>query len=133
MQKDMLWTGSVETRATTMRDPSGRKNKAILGATVSRLAEGRLPKKGPVAWGLKIEDRLTVEPNTKVWGSLGFMRTKVRLCRWDVAYKAWRLSHMGHGSWIVVWEAERGSLFMAHGHGSWIVVWEAKCGSWSPK
>jgi len=80
MQEDALLTATAETRVVTLRDKlSGRKNKAVAGACVSRLAEKRNPTKGPIALGAKLENRFTIEPNSKVWGSVGMMTTKVKV------------------------------------------------------
>lgn len=79
MGPDTLWTHTTEMRWTNMRDGGeGRKNKVVGGVLVSRLAEGRVPLSGPMAYGFKIEDRFWLDPSSKFWGSLAMVTSQVR-------------------------------------------------------
>lgn len=51
----MVYTSRLETRIR-----NHPKNKTAAGIVMSRLADNQLPLKGPVAIGLKAEDKLKV-------------------------------------------------------------------------
>ncbi|KAK9820840.1 hypothetical protein WJX81_004481 [Elliptochloris bilobata] len=76
-QRDLIYTAHAETRVRNL----GR-NKTALGLTASRLVEeGGPPTKGPVALGIKVEDRLKVARNAKLVAAVGGMTTKTRAGR----------------------------------------------------
>ena len=91
---DFLWSSILETRKVNRSrkgNGNGRKNKAIVGVAVARVADGKLPKKGPVAQGIKIEDRFNVDERTKMNASVALMTTKIKMgqnAMRDTAYAA---------------------------------------------
>ncbi|KAK9917294.1 hypothetical protein WJX75_002892 [Coccomyxa subellipsoidea] len=76
-QRDLIYTARAETRLKIHP-----KDKAALGITVARLVEdGGPPTKGPVALGLKAENRLKLHKKAKLVSTLGRMTCKTRMGR----------------------------------------------------
>jgi len=71
--RDVLYTHRLESRTRT-----GRRNKITAGIIVSKLGEDYSHpfKRGALAYGLKLDDRLKISPNAKLRGSIGRVYTK---------------------------------------------------------
>mmetsp|Transcript_21143 Transcript_21143/g.58671 ORF Transcript_21143/g.58671 Transcript_21143/m.58671 type:complete len:366 (-) Transcript_21143:146-1243(-) len=74
--RDMVYTSRLETRVK-----NHSRNKTAAGLVASRLADNQLPLKGPVAMGLKAENRTKIMDNVKAIISAGMMSTKTRVGR----------------------------------------------------